>query len=182
MIWGQRPVRRLHQSASRPFMKGKRSLVTGCLSRVVPGSRHGPGRAMPGGPTVDNKRSGAHAYWIAGTSELDPDQMETSSPGLTASGAMGPAVGGAIWLRWDSPRGPVVREGRFGGAAWGRGLGSLAEETPSLWHIGCKTRWVGEVHIYRKEGNTRGQQPAWQPWLIVVVTLPWRKARRCRTK
>ncbi len=182
MIWGQRPVRRLHQSASRPFMKGKRSLVTGCLSRVVPGSRHGPGRAMPGGTTADNKRSGAHAYWIAGTSELDPDQMETSSPGLTASGVAGPAVGGTTRLRWGSPGGPVVREGRFGGAAWGRGLDSLAEETPSLWHIGCKTRWSGEVHIYRKEGNTRGQQPAWRLWLIVVVTLHWRKARQYRTK
>lgn len=119
---------------------------------------------------------------IAGTSEPDPAHMETSSPGLTASGAMGPAVGGAIWLRWGSPRGPVVSEGRFGGAAWGRGLDSLVEETPSLWHIGCKTRWGGEVHIYRKEGNTRGRQPAWRPWLIVVVTLPWRKARRCRIK
>ncbi len=182
MIWGQRPVRRLHQSASRPFMKGKRSLVTGCLSRVVPGGRHGPGRAVAGGPTADNKRSGAHAYWIAGTSELDPDQMETSSPGLTASGAMGPDVGGAIWLRWGSPGGPVVREGRFGGTAWGRGLDSLVEEGPSLWHVGCKTRWGGEVHIYRKEGNTRGWLPAWRPWLIVVVTLPWLKARQYRTK
>lgn len=182
MIWGQRPVRRLHQSASRPFMKGKRSLVTGCLSRVVPGGRHGPGRAMPGGPTADNKRSGAHAYWIAGTSEPDPDQMETSSPGLTASGAVGPAVGGAIWLRWGSPRGPVVSEGRFGGAAWGRGLDSLVEEGPLLWYVGCKTRWGGEVHIYRKEGNTRGRLPAWRPWLIVVVTRHWLKARRGRTK
>lgn len=119
---------------------------------------------------------------IAGTSEPDPDQMETSSPGLTASGAMVPAVGGTIRLLWGSPGGPVVSEGRFGGAAWGRGLGSLAEETPSLWHVGCKTRWGGEVHIYRKEGNTRGWLPAWRPWLIVVVTLPWRKARQHRTK
>ncbi len=183
MIWGQRPVRRLHQSASRPFMKGKRSLVTGCLSRVVPGSRHGPGRAMPGGPTADNQERGVGLVRPdCRHSEPDPAHMETSSPGLTASGAMGPAVGGAIWLRWGSPRGPVVREGRFGGAAWGRGLGSLAEETPSLWHIGCKTRWSGEVHIYRKEGNTRGQQPAWRLWLIVVVTLHWRKARQYRTK
>ncbi len=177
MIWGQRPVRRLHQSASRPFMKGKRSLVTGC-------------------PWLSSWARASNAWWphgrqqeewcssvlIAGTSEPDPAHMETSSPGLTASGAMGPAVGGAIWLRWGSPGGPVVREGRFGGAAWGRGLDSLAEETPSLWHIGCKTRWSGEVHIYRKGGNTRGQQPAWRLWLIVVVTLHWRKARQYRTK
>lgn len=163
-------------------MKGKRSLVTGCLSRVVPGGRHGPGLAMPGGPTADNKRSGAHAYWIAGTSEPDPAHMETSSPGLTASGAMGPAVGGAIWLRWGSPRGLVVSEGRFGGTAWGRGLSSLAEETPSLWHVGCETRWGGEVHIYRKEGNTRGRQLAWRPWLIVVVTRHWRKASAMQDK
>lgn len=177
MIWGQRPVRRLHQSASRPFMKGKRSLVTGC-------------------PWLSSWARASNAWWphgrqqeewcssvlIAGTSEPDPAHMETSSPGLTASGAMGPAVGGAIWLRLGSPGGPVVREGRFGGTAWGRGLDSLAEETPSLWHIGRKTRWSGEVHIYRKEGNTRGQQPAWRLWLIVVVTLPWRKARRGRIK
>ena len=175
-------MRRLHQSASRPFMKGKRSLVTGCLSRVVPSSRHGPGRAMPGGPTADNQGEWGSCVLIAGTSEPDPAHMETSSPGLTASGAMVPAVGGAIRLRWGSPRGPVVSEGRFDGTAWGRGLDSLAEETPSLWHVGCKTRWGGEVHIYRKEGNTRGWLPAWRPWLIVVVTLPWRKARQYRTK
>lgn len=119
---------------------------------------------------------------IAGTSEPAPAHLETSSPGLTASGAMGPAVGGAIWLRWGSPRGPVVSEGRFGGAAWGTGLCSLAEEGPLLWYVGCKTRWVGEVHIYRKEGNTREQQPAWQPWLIIVVTLPWRKASAMQDK
>ncbi len=182
MIWGQRPVRRLHQSASRPFMKGKRSLVTGCLSRVVPSSRHGPGRAMPGGPTADNQGEWGSCVLIAGTSEPDPAHMETSSPGLTASGAMVPAVGGAIWLRWGSPRGPVVSEGRFDGAAWGTGLDSLAEEGPPLWHIKCKTRWGGEVHIYRKEGNTRERQPAWRPWLIVVVTLHRRKARQHRTK
>ncbi len=179
MIWGQRPVRRLHQSASRPFMKGKRSLVTGCPWRSS--------WARASCTWWPHGRQQGEGEWclcilIAGTSEPDPAHMETSSPGLTASGAMGPAVGGAIWLRWGSPRGPVVSEGRFGGAAWGRGLGSLAEDTPSLWHVGCKTLWGGEVHIYRKEGNTRGWLPAWRPWLIVVVTLPWRKARRCRTK
>ncbi len=177
MIWGQRPVRRLHQSASRPFMKGKRSLVTGC-----PWQSSWARASNARWPHGRQQGEWCLSVLIAGTSELDPDQMETSSPGLTASGAVGPAVGGAIWLRWGSPGGPVVSEGRFGGTAWGRGLGSLAEETPSLWHIGCKTRWGGEVHIYRKEGSTRGWLPAWRPWLIVVVTLPWRKARQYRTK
>lgn len=177
MIWGQRPVRRLHQSASRPFMKGKRSLVTGC-----PWRSSWARASNAWWPHSRRQGEWGSCVLIAGTSEPDPAHMETSSPGLTASGAMGPAVGGAIWLRWGSPGGPVVSKGRFGGTAWGRGLGSLAEETPSLWHIGCKTRWSGEVHIYRKEGNTRGLQPAWRPWLIVVVTLPWRKARQHRTK
>ncbi len=177
MIWGQRPVRRLHQSASRPFMKGKRSLVTGC-----PWQSSWARASNAWWPYSRQQGEWGSCVLIAGTSEPDPAHMETSSPGLTASGAMGPAVGGAIWLRWGSPGGPVVSESRFGGTAWGRGLSSLAEETPSLWHIGCKTRWSGEVHIYRKEGNTRGLQPAWRPWLIVVVTLPWRKARQHRTK
>ncbi len=89
---------------------------------------------------------------IAGTSEPDPAQMETSSPGLTASGAMVPAVGGTIRLLWGSPGGPVVSEGRFGGAAWGTSLGSLAEETPSLWHVGCKHAGVVRcISIERRE-------------------------------
>lgn len=127
MIWGQRPVRRLHQSALRPFMKGKRSLVTGCPWRSS--------WARASNAWWPHGRQQGEGEWclcilIAGTSEPDPAHMETSSPGLTASGAMGPAVGGAIWLRWGSPRGPVVSEGRFGGAAWGGAWALLPKTRP----------------------------------------------------
>lgn len=117
---------------------------------------------------------------IAGTSEPDPAHMETSSPGLTASGAMGPPWVGNLASMGLTKRPCCQRESLRRRCLGGQD--SLAEETASLWHVGCKTRWGGEVHIYRKEGNTRGWLPAWRPWLIVVVTLPWRKARRCRTK